>query len=199
MSPTLERDLQTVENRLEEVLSAFAISRTLNETCNADVNEPLNAIVNSRGAYWQTVLNAAQTTHFLGIIALLDKYSDESATLYSLHAEAEVASPGLAPSNLVATLDTIRARYAKFRNKLFGHNDRKRAQFAANFDAAGFTWTAMADDLDSLDYAFKVLYEILNGRTVPTKDQATKMRFPYSMGVEQVRKNTLELLDDLQR
>ena len=197
MSNNIESQLQTIETRLGETLESFVVARKINEECDKDHDQILHAIINKRGGFWQASLLAHQTTQFVGINALLDEHSNDSATLYSALKDLEALHPGVLPSNLKQTLDTIRNKYKKFRHKLFGHNDKERDQVVSQFNEAGFTWQSLASDLEELEYIFKVLFLAMRERPIPSREEANRMQFPYSKSVERAANDTRMLLTDL--
>lgn len=195
MPKNIEDHLLTIETRLGETLEAFVVARQINEACNKETSPALNAAINRRGGFWQAVLVSLQTTQFVGINALLDRNSNDSATLYLVANELERTNPaGVLPPTLIADLDVIRDRYKKYRHKLFGHNDKDRDNVINNFNNAGFTWQSLSQDLFELEYAFKVLFEAMRGRPIPSKERAKEIQFPYNVSVERAAKDTAAIL-----
>jgi hypothetical protein len=197
VSNTIQEHLSVIETRLSETLESFAVQKVINEKCNEIDDAKLYEIINKRVAFWQALLLAHQTTQFLGINSLLDKNSSDSATLYSVLKALEISRPGVVPIGLENDLDAIRSKYAKFRHKLFGHNDKKRQDVVNQFNNAGFTWQSQASDLEKLEYAFKVLFEANSGRPIPSQIVAQKMKFPYQISVERTTRDTESVLADL--
>ena len=197
MPSTLEAQLENVQTRLGETLEVFAISYAINEHCDATVDAAANKAINRLGGFWQASLLSYQTTLFMGINAILDKESSDSATLYSALREIESRAVGILPANLESTLDAIRNKYKKLRHKLFGHNDKKRQKFVDEFNASGFTWPSLEADLQQLEYVFKVLFEAMRGRPIPSVEDAQTMQFPYAAYVTRAKKDTLTLIGEL--
>jgi hypothetical protein len=197
MTINLDAEFGVIQTRLGETLESFTVIRKINELCNADCDPKFGDALNKRGGFWQATLVAHQTTHFVGLFALLDKGNDDSATLYSVLKELNTLRPGIAPAGLEAVLDAVRDKCKRFRHKLFGHNDRKRVAVVAQFNAAGLTWESMASDLEELEFVFKTLFEVWNRRPVPTEESARAMQFPYSQHVQRAGADTEALLTEL--
>jgi hypothetical protein len=199
MAKLIRELLETVEWRLEETIAAFTVTRAINERCMNDVSLNLKERINSRSGFWKPVTVGLQTTVFLGICAILDKNSDDSATLYLILKKLKNTRPELPtiPANLEIDLDVIRTRYSRFRHKLFGHNDINREVIANIFDEAGFTWDSIASDLAELEYIFKVLWHLESGNNIPDRPSAEKMIYPYRMFVAKSQIDTLEFLDEI--
>lgn len=193
----LEQQLQVVEPRLSETLESFEVSRKINELCDRTANPALANVIDSHAGFWQATLAAHQAAMLMGINALLDEHSTDSATLYSVYREIDALRPGVLPPDLKATLDKVRTKYKKFRHKLFGHNDLKRDRVVKQFNDAGFTWVSLAADLNELDFTFKVLFEAVSGRPIPTRADAERILFPYSEAVKRAAADTERLLMSL--
>jgi hypothetical protein len=194
---SIEDHLRTIQNRLSDTLEAFVVARKINEKCNKEVDPTLNKTINKHGGFWEVVLCSTLTTQFVGIFALLDKNSTDSATLYSVLDKLKSIRPGVLPPNLTSDLDRIRDRYSKYRNKLFGHNDKNRDAVIAKFNQEGFTWESQEQDLFELEYAFKVLLEAAQNRKIPTRQEAKEMQLPYNHYVVRAATDTVSLLHGL--
>lgn len=198
MAATIRELLETVEWRLGETVEAFTLMRTINERCNTEVNSTLHALINARGGFWKPVTVGLQTTVITGINALLDKGSNDSATLYLVLKKLSAQPQSPLPAGIENTLDTIRDRYKKFRHKLFGHNDINREAVANEFDQAGFTWVSLGADLEELEYVFKLLWHVMGGQPIPDRSMAKAMIYPYAMSVARTQKDTSEFLADVE-
>lgn len=197
MAATIRELLETVEWRLGETIEVFTVMRTINENCNTDVNPKLHGIINARAGFWKPVTLGLQTTVITGINAVLDKGSRDSATLYLVLKKLNAQSPSSIPAGIESDLDTIRDRYKKFRHKLFGHNDINREAIANEFDQAGFTWVSLATDLGELEYALKVLWNVMSGQAIPDRSLAKQMIYPYTMSVARTQQDTSAFLADI--
>jgi hypothetical protein len=185
--------------RLSEALQSAVISQLIHERGDAEVDGTLNAAIQRRGGFWYATLLAHQTTLFICISALLDN-SKNVASFYSILAAIEAEIPDEIPEEfrdtLRPSLDAIGNRYNRLRHKLFGHTDLERKKFMAQFDAAGFTHLSIANDLEELEYVFKVLFAIGSGHEhVPQRGEI--LHYPYSMHVAAVQRDTDALLNDL--
>lgn len=197
MPPTLEDQLDTIQTRLGETLEVFAIANAINERADPSVDPDLNKAINRLGGFWQASLLAYQTTLFMGINAILDKENGDSATLYSAMRALTATTPGILPVDLEQKLDTIRNRYKKLRHKLFGHNDMERQKYVDEFNASGFTWPSLESDLRELEYIFKILFEAVRGRAIPSVQDAPRLKFPYQAHVERAQRDIATLLGEL--
>lgn len=197
MAPTVRDLLETVECRLGETIEAFTVLRSINESCNAQVNPAMNKAINKRAGFWTPVTVGLQTTVITGIISILDKGSESSATLYLVLNKLGVKLPPSFPPNFENDLDVIRDRYKKFRHKLFGHNDIRREAIANEFDQPGFTWESIAVDLDHLEHAFKVLWHVDGGDPIPDAASTKQMQYPYNMSVSRTKEHTSAFISSL--
>ena len=198
MSATVRDLLETVEWRLEETLEAFTVMRVINENCAGDANPTLHQAIQDRAGFWKPVTVGLQTTVITGINAILDKFSDDSATLYLILKRLQPKLSASFPSTFESELDAIRDRYKRFRHKLFGHNDIKREAIATEFDQAGFTWESLAADIGHLEYALKVLWHVEGGNPIPDKTTAKGMIYPYSLAVARTVQHTSGFLSGLE-
>jgi hypothetical protein len=189
---------ETVMLRFGETWEAAVVHRLLNEKAHRDADEELNKVINRRGGFWTTANLSFQAATLSGFFALLD-HDGNSATFYSVLARAKAARPDAIFDDFKLKLDTIRERYKRYRHKLFGHNDKKRASVADEFNAAGFSHASVEDDLRTLDYILKVCRTaaLSPGEALPAPNDTVRWRFPYNDSVERARAHTVALFEDL--
>ncbi|CAE6969643.1 hypothetical protein [Paraburkholderia domus] len=194
---TPHEQIRIVEQRLAETLQVFAAYSTINRCANKETSATLNAIVNLRGGFWHATAIAFQMHLFTGVCALVE-VGPEVVTLGTIANRLNKERKGTVPSEILAVLEAVRDRYAKFRHTLFGHNGKDREILADRFDGHGFTWDMIAGDLASLEHAFKVLWRVCDGDPVPSAEESKNMRFPFAAAVERTSTDTRSLLNDLQ-
>jgi hypothetical protein len=197
MTPDARAELENVGLRLGATWEAFAIEKTLNELANPEVNASLKPILDSQGAFWNSVLHSLMTTWAIGIFALLDKHSSGSATLYSALRRVQGTNPNPALSSFESRMDEIRDRYAPYRHKIFAHNDKSRSDFIQSFDNANFTWELCEKDILFLDYVWKAVWLANDGNAIPTESKARDYHFAHNDYVDATVEHTKKLLHDL--
>jgi hypothetical protein len=192
---SIGEDLDLIGIRLAEAWEAFRLERIINETANKDADPELNAYLGKHPAFWNVLFVSLRTTTFVGICALLEE-QPKSATLYSVLREVRKISHDPVFSGMSATLDTIRARYEKYRHKLYAHNARGRALTIDEFDAEGFSWPGGEDDFRYLDFAWKALRCANDRRPIPSAAEALKIHYPHNLWVAGVSDATAKFLAD---
>jgi hypothetical protein len=163
--------IKTASIRLGETISLFAASKAVSDRCHQDVNPLLFEYVN-KNQFWRTSYAAFQISLFINISALVDTRSD-CATFQTAADLLSKQNSGLIPEEVFSGLQSIRERYKIFRHKVFAHTDHKRAELADEFDAAGFSWEAIAADINMLDYIRQVLWAVDVKKPVPTREEAS--------------------------
>ena len=189
--------LNTVEWRLEETLQAFEAHRILNQMCNKADSPELFDLINLYAGFWQPVGVGLQTALFMGINAILDKRSGDSATLYRCLGLLNERQKENLPSGFEARLDEIRSRYARFRHKLFGHNDSRREEVIVEFGDAGFSWDSIGADLQALKYALKVISNLAAGEQVPSIGETDRMIYRHDLATEKTRTDSHAFVETL--
>jgi hypothetical protein len=184
--------LATIHWRLEEVLALFAAHRSMHQLNGKSVDVPLAAALNRFSGFWHPVSVGLQTALFVGIVAILDKNSTESATLYSAIRGLNSLERAKLPAHFETNLDAIHRRYKTYRHKLFGHNDRKRDAVLDEFTQAGFTWTLVEADLQELVYSLKVLYAIRESQAIPEREQSNSIIFQVDLAHAHARLHSAE-------
>jgi len=189
-----EQIFKAIGPRLGETLSAFEALSTINRVANPDDGPDIfERVINKYPRFWETVLLGEQSTVIVGIGALCDKRKDV-ASIQSLLDDLSPQMDAALAADLAMRLDKVRDKYVRYRHKLFGHTDKDSQGWAAKFDNAGFNFEDMRSDLDELSYVFKVLFEQVSGRKLPTFDEAKQMHFPYEDRAKGAREQTEALL-----
>lgn len=188
--------LQLVEDRLSETWEALAVQRVINERANKKANPQLNAAINEHYGFWRVVNFSLQSSIFVGLFALLDK-NTSSDSMYSILKRAKHICPDSSLSTFEVTLDALRAKYGNYRNKIFGHNDRKRNDLIAQFNAEGFTWESLENDIVSMDHIWKTIWLLHRGNIAPTEDQSRALQFPLNSSHRGVIEHTETFLKTL--
>lgn len=166
--PDIEKMLNTVTSRLDETITLFAASKAVSGQCHQEVDKQLFEYVNTN-RFWRSVYAAFQISIFINIAALVDKRKDCS-TLKTAADVLNEMKAGQVPQDLFTDLNIIHGRYKDFRHKIFAHTDHHRVALADEFDASGFTWESINDDIKLLDYICAVLWAIHLGRNIPSRD-----------------------------
>jgi hypothetical protein len=100
-------------------------------------------------------------------------------------------------ADIESRLSVLKARYSRYRHKLFGHTAVDRRAIVDEYNAEKFTFGEQGADLVELEYVFKVLFEAYCGRSLPTFESAKKMIFPYKQHMERTEADTNALLTGL--
>lgn len=192
--PPINDLLETVGIRLGETLEAFAAIKTISVYCR---DKPALIDYFNENMFWRNVYAAFQIAVFTGIYSLVDKRKD-CATLCLVGEEFNKATPGRIPDQFLIDLIDVRDRYGKYRHKVFAHTDVGRANLADAFDAEGFTWESISADLAKLEYAFKVLGQVMEGKPITTPEETSRMLNIYTLAAGKVADDTQKLLKALE-
>lgn len=187
--------------RMSETFCAFAVQEAINRVANEEDNKTLHdKVYLGYHEFWRTVLIGTQATLLGGVDALVEPQTTtkgkgkEVATLQTLLDELKANLPDGVADDLQNRIDAVKNKYARYRNKLIGHNDQKRTDVINQFNAEGFNFPDWSADLEQLDYVFKVLHCQHNGNSLPSEDQAKEMHFPHRDQAEKSAADTEALL-----
>ncbi len=183
--------LKTIEWRLEETIAAFTVSSLTNENC--DKNPELHKLINDWNGFWKPLTIGLETTVIVGIYAMVDS-RDDCATLLSVYNNLKNNKqlPSDFPQEFEEKLKDIQKRYSKYRNKVYAHTDKEREKHSIN----GFTYETIAQDLDELKYALKVLWHV-HGDGIPDKSSTKEMIYNCDLYISHVKENTSGFLAKL--
>jgi hypothetical protein len=181
--------LRLVEDRLSETWEALIVQCVINERANKEDNPQLNAIINKHPGFWRVANFSLQSGIFVGLFALLDK-DQSSASMYSIlrHAKHQFPDPSL--NSFETTLDALRDKYAKYRHKIFGHNDKQRNDVIAQFNTEGFTWESLERDIEGIDHIWKTIWLLHRGDAAPSEETSKAFQFPHNNSCRIVGEHT---------
>lgn len=185
--------LRLVEDRLAETWEALTVQRVLNERANMDNSPQLNAAIKKHSGFWRVVNLSLQSSIFIGLFALLDK-RPSNASMYSILKHAKQQRPDPSLNTFDADLDALLSKYSKYRHKIFGHNDQKRNDVIAQFNAEGFTWESLENDIVRIDHIWKTIWLLHRGDAAPTEKRSKAFHFPHNSSRRSVSEHTEEFL-----
>jgi hypothetical protein len=194
--PIPAHQLDTLGIRLGEAWEVFTVDRLINQKASAGADPQLHSKIQAHPRFWNTILAATTGTTFVNIAALLDRNSN-SVSLCTVLTKVKQTTSSAILDAIEARLESMRDRYVKLRHKLYGHTDKARIRYMAEFDAALFNWPEMEDDFRFMSYAFKVIYCVSDGKPLPTEAEALRMNMSHDGWVSDVDAETNAFLSHL--
>ena len=144
-----------VESRLEETLQVLTSYDAMGEIARS--NPSAAQQMNARYGFGESCAYAFGSFIILSMVALTESANDTAtlATIYTRIPPKDSNQDALRRVNEIVC--RVHQLYARYRNKLIGHNTLNRPAVLEQFFANGFTWKSVRHDLDELLLAYKVL------------------------------------------